>query len=627
MAPNLSQLTHNVDRNLAILGVVGSILLIAYVMENIGRIIYGLVGVFTLISCLIWLIIRKRTTLPGHQEESSRPVIVLISLFSILLTLSILILFFRPELYERPLPYFAVTAAIAGVIALQVLIAPERYAAPILLQIILLGLSIAWSQLLLFPGLLGVDPWFHRVFTMEMIESASIPTSFGYSSLPIFHLIIGTNAIITAADYKIAAMLAVGLGQILCVPLFLYLLGKFLFSSTKAGVMAALLATVANHQIYMSYWSIPNGLAAVYILIILFLLFKARRDQSKVPYLLSIAAMVPLILTHTIGALGMAVILLLGEGLYFFYNTVRPEDRGPVFFRVSFAFTIGMFSWWMYASKTFGTLVKLLEWGFNRDVFVGEINVNTNVALVPLSEQIFNNIGLFLFFALSFIGIFYILSRNNHHGQVFAFIALTPLFIGFVSLISGHSIIEHRWWYLSQLLLAVPLAISVLLLTAGMQKKGAGAIGKMVMFTLVFGLSFLMILSPPANVDNNTFSPNSADRAAFTAPELQSTTTVLSLTEGRIGTDYYWSNTCSLFLDAHTISIDKALQDGDYLGTGLHLILIRDYIVHEPFTLYGYPYRITYDPASRLGYQGFDTVYDSSSVQLYNLRPSVPHIA
>ncbi|HDS62797.1 MAG TPA: hypothetical protein ENN52_01425 [Methanofollis liminatans] len=595
-----------------------------YVMENIGRVIYGLVGVFTLISCLIWLVIRKRAALPVHLEEHRRPLIVLFSLFSILLAASILVLHFRPELYERPLLYFIVTAAIAGIIALEALIAPERYTAPILIQTVLLGLSIAWSQLLIFPGLLGVDPWFHRYFTLDLIGSASIPAGFSYSSLPVFHLIVGTNAILTATDYKIATMLSVGLGQIICIPLFLFLLGKFLFSSSKVGLMAALLATLANHQIYMSYWSIPNGLAAIYILAILFLLFKTRMEQSKVPYLLSIVAMVPLILTHTIGALGLVILLLLGEGLYYLYNMIRPEDRGPVFLRIACAFTIGMFSWWMYASKTFGTLVKLLEWGFNRDIFVGEISVTTNVAIVPLSEQIFNNIGLFLFFALSFIGIFYILSRKSHHVWIFAFIALTPLFIGFVSLVSGHSVIEHRWWYLSQILLAIPLAVSVLLVAAGTEKKGTRTVGKTLMFTLICGLAFLMILSPPANVDNNLFSPNSATRAAFTDPELQSTMTIIGMAEGRIGTDFYWNSICSLLLDARTISIDSALQNSNFIGTGLHLILIRDYIVHEPFTLYKYPYRITYDPGLRLGQQGFDMVYDSCSVRLYHSETTGP---
>lgn len=587
-------------------------------MENIGRVIYGLVGVFTLISCLIWLVIRKRAALSWDQEECPRHLIALFTLFSVLLAASTLVLYFRPELYERPLLYFIVTAGIAGIIALQALIAPERYTVPILIQTVLLGLSIAWSQLLIFPGLLGIDPWFHRYFTLDLIGSGFIPTGFSYSSLPIFHLIIGTNAILTATDYKIATMLSVGLGQVICIPLFLYILGKSLFSSSKVGVMAALLATLANHQIYMSYWSIPNGFAGIYILTIIFLIFKARREGSKIPYLLSIAAMVPLILTHTIGALGMAIILLLGEGLYYLYNMIRPEDRGPVFLRIACAFTIGMFTWWMYASQAFGTLVKLLEWGFNRDVFAGEVNVSVNVALVPLSEQVFNNIGLFLFFALSFIGIFYILSRKSHHAWIFAFIAFTPLIIGFSSLVSGHSIIEHRWWYLSQVLLAIPLAVSVLLVAAGTQKKGAGTLKKTMMFMLVAGLAFVMILSPPANVDNNLFSPNSATRAAFTDSEIQSTTTIAGMTEARIGTDFYWSSVCNLLLDVRTISIDSALQSGDYLGTGLHLILIREYIVHEPFTLYGHPYRITYDPAPGLEQQGFDTVYDSCSVRLYH---------
>jgi hypothetical protein len=99
--------------------------------------------------------------------------------------------------------------------------------------------------------------------------------------------------------------------------------------------------------------------------------------------------------------------------------------------------------------------------------------------------------------------------------------------------------------------------------------------------------------------------------------------TVIENAEGRIGTDFYWSSVSSLLLNARTVSIDQALQSGDYLGTGLHLILIRDYIVHEPFTLYGHPYRITYDPAPGLDRQGFGTVYDSHAVRLYHSERSL----
>jgi len=83
-------------------------------------------------------------------------------------------------------------------------------------------------------------------------------------------------------------------------------------------------------------------------------------------------------------------------------------------------------------------------------------------AVVPLGEQLFNNLGMFLFFAFSFIGVFYMISRRGSSSSfTMAWVGVAPLAIGFFSLISGHSVIEHRWWYFAQILLAIPLAVAV----------------------------------------------------------------------------------------------------------------------------------------------------------------------
>jgi hypothetical protein len=57
-----SSLLHELDKTLAIAGVILSVLLIVYLGREIGRVVYLLTGILALISCLLWLAIRKSHT-------------------------------------------------------------------------------------------------------------------------------------------------------------------------------------------------------------------------------------------------------------------------------------------------------------------------------------------------------------------------------------------------------------------------------------------------------------------------------------------------------------------------------------------------------------------------------------
>ena len=65
-----SSLLRDIDRTLAIVGVIFSIILIVYLSREIGRVVYLLTGVLALISCLLWLAIRRSHTFEFHLPES-----------------------------------------------------------------------------------------------------------------------------------------------------------------------------------------------------------------------------------------------------------------------------------------------------------------------------------------------------------------------------------------------------------------------------------------------------------------------------------------------------------------------------------------------------------------------------
>ncbi len=619
----------DLDRTLAIAGVILSVILIIYLAREIGRVVYLLTGILTLISCLLWLTIRKSHTFEFHPPESWTTTAFLSICFFGLFTLSILSVHFRPVLYERPPLYFILTALMAGVIACEILTSGRRHAGLILIQVILWGLSIAWSQLLIFPSLLGVDPWFHSALTNRIVDEGVIPDGYSYSKLPLFHLMIAETSLIAGLPYKFAAMVSVSLGQIICNVVFVFLISDYLFRNYQAGLLAALMMIIANHHIYMSYWSIPNGFAAVFIPIALYLLFFKFRDRSHPSYaLLYILVLTTIILTHTIAAMCMAIILFVSWSALVVYRACDHSGKdNHVSLIRPVGFTVAMFAWWTFAaSSSIETLARLIEWGFSIDVFVRTPeDFRGYEAVIPLGEQLFNNLGMFLFFAVSFIGIFYMISRRGSSSSfTMAWVGMTPLAIGFFSLISGHSVIEHRWWYFAQILLSIPLAIAIY--TVGTWKSKRPLYLYSFVFVFVVLLSILMIMSSTANVDNCSFSPNSHIRHSLTEGELKSLKTLTEKWDDPIITDRNFAGSM-MFQYPQVSAFCRLIYSDDYLNIGDHIILVREVIVGRPFTIFSSIYKLDYDLNVKLEGLGFSRIYDSSSGSGYQkvipMRPDL----
>jgi len=616
-----SPLLRDLDRTLAIAGVIFSAILIIYMGREIGRLVYLLTGVLALISCLLWLEIRKSHTFEFRLPESKTLTAFWSICFFVLFALSILSVHFRPELYERPLLYFILTAIMAGAIACEIFSSGRQHVGLILVQLMLLGVNIAWSQLLIFPSLLGVDPWYHSYLTNRILDEGSLLDGFSYSRLPLFHLMIAAASLIDGLPYKLATMLSVSLGQIICNALFVFLIAGHLFRNYRAGLLAALMVIVANHHICMSYWSIPNSFAAVFIPIVLYLLFFKLEDRSRPSYvLLYILVLAAIILTHTITAMCMAILLFVSWGALVIYRACDHSGKDSnVSLMRPIGFTVAMFAWWIFAaSSSIKSLARLIEWGFSIDVFVKTPEeFRGYAAVIPLGEQLFNNLNMFLFFAFSFIGIFYMISQKRSSSSfAMAWVGMAPLAIGFFSLISGHSVVEHRWWYFAQILLSIPLAIAIYIVGTWKSKK------PLHLYSFVFGfvvlLSILMIASPQANVDNLSFSPNSHMRSTLTEGELESLKTFTEKWDGPIKTDTYFAGGQKLRYP-QVSSFCQQIYSEDYLSLRDSVVVIREAIVGRPFKIFSSIYKLDYDLNGKLDVLGFSRIYNSNSVSGYRL--------
>lgn len=352
----------DLDKNLSIFGALFSLILAIYLVIENNRPIYLLTGLLTFVSCLLWIVIRENFILEFPISCSQKKTKILIISFFLLFLLSYLIIYFRPQLYERPLFLFFLLPLMVVIVAYEIFTSSKKYSFLIYIQIILIGLSIVWSQNLIFPSLLGVDPWAHSQFTKEMISHSFIGDDFIYSKYPVFHLIISITSLIIDTDYKYAVIFSVSTGQIICITLFLYLMSVNLLNNYKIGLLASLMVTIANHQIYMSYWSIPNGFAAIFIPIIIYLIaFRKSIGLHFSSIILFLIFSFTIILTHTITAMCLLILLLIIWGIFSLYPNYYLKRDNRVSIIIPSTFFIVMFSWWGYASGILQLLDSLLK--------------------------------------------------------------------------------------------------------------------------------------------------------------------------------------------------------------------------------------------------------------------------
>ena len=197
-----------------------------------------------------------------------------------------------------------------------------------------------------------------------------------------------------------------------------------------------------------------------------------------------------------------------------------------------------------------------------------------------------------------------------------AWVGMAPRAIGFFSLISGKSVIEHRWWYFAQILLSIPLAVAIYIVGTWKSKRS------LYLYGLVFGfvvlLSILMITSPTANFDNLSFSPNSNMRYSLTEAELRSITTIIEKWDGPIKTDAYFAGS-QKYQYPQVSAFCQQIYSEDYLSLEDHIILVRDAIVGKPFKFFSSTYKLDYDLNDKLETLRFSRIYDSNSVSDYKM--------
>ena len=632
----LSKAIDSLDVTLAALGAVLAIPLTIYLHIVMHSPVYTTAGIIFFLASLAYLLMRRRSPASIRAQVEATPHMYLLTniLFFALLAYSIAAFYLRPELYTRPLAYFVAMTAMAAILAIEILFLPSRKSAPYsaLFKIAVISLSLVWSRSLIYPSLVGVDPWVHQIFTSNILDAGHLPSGHYYSNLPGMHLVIGGTSLITGLDYKMATMFSVSLLQVVCSILFIFLLGKFIHSA-KAGLLAALLLGVADWHIAWEYQTTPTGMGVVFIPIIVYLLFKLRQEKPRLSIGLFVLFAATLLLTHTIAA-AMLVITLLSIWLGFeLYRRLgyQGAERARIFLVAALVLTGSGLSYWAFflehIMRDLSRLVERVRAEFLAILLpsvtppsVEPSPLQMAVAhyqdhIVPAGEHLFNNLGFFLFCAFAFIGAFAMLSRSmrNRYGFAFVTVGAIVLAVNVFLTFPFRGDLIGRFNHFSQVLLAIPLGVAFLWLGSLLGKKIAGAC---LIGILVFALSFLMAMNPYANIDNRTFSPNTVVRYGFTGSELEAMNTASNIYDGNIASDAIYRSLRHLpELDGRVVSMCDQLHSRDFTRSQDTLVLIRKEIVVNPLKVSIFaPFRLNYDPREALTEQGFSKVYECSSV-------------
>jgi hypothetical protein len=454
------------------------------------------------------------------------------------------------------------------------------------------------------------DPWYHQLLTSFALDESKLPVSFAYSSIPLFHLLVGSASFIFHVDYKTAMILSVSFAQVLINTLSIYLLGTFLTRNPKIGMLAVLFLAISDHEILMSTIAIPASYAAIFVPIVIYILLRMR-DNRGLAVLTSAFLLLTIVLSHTVTSVWIGIALFVGVVASKLIKVHDREKKVASLTILTFFLTI-MFGWWAYASGVLDILSEFLDLGFNKS----SIEPTNMLIEIPVSEQILIAAGLYILFALSIIGILYMVARKDRTFSFeMAFILVTPLIIGFISMATGLFVNQQRWFYYAQIVLAIPMAISVYLLI------GLPSRSKIKMITMsgfVMIVAFLMITGGIANTDNHILSSTAVVRGGLTEGELAAVHTSDDMWP-HPATDVRYADAFLVVSGYNFTVIDDYLLEKNFSGAAGHMVLIRESIEKGTFPVRGGLYSLDYDPEEVLSAQGFSKVYQGGGVKGYML--------
>ncbi|MEN6554380.1 MAG: hypothetical protein ABFC34_16025 [Methanobacterium sp.] len=597
----------NIDKYLAIsfivLGVIASFVLLNYNINLVPA------PIAILIFSVLYLI-NKNNNLEElfHDNFSKRQVKILFITIFILINLSLISVIFRPELYSRPLLYFIFISIASGLLAFTIMKLPsdKKYEFFALFIIILIGLLSRLIQQLLFPSLLGADPWVHEEFTNTIMSVGHLVSGFAYSRLPTMHILIAATSFISGLTYKWSSIFAVLIPQLVSF-IVIYLIGRMIFNP-KIGLLAALLLCISANFISLGFWIHPTAFALIASTFLLFYLIKEDKNNSVVDASIKILFAFLVVTAHMQVALAIFIVLLSFWVGKLFFSKIKDFNLDIIYSNKAkyifvILFVVLMFSWWIYVANKIELPFNLVSRALEHDPSKITV-VSTSMIKIPYYQYLINVMPYLFFYGFSIVGFLYSVSKkstSNYFALTLSGIVLLAVpFLLLESSMSGF--LAERWIYAAQLFMSIPVAVGVFIVLNTKKNK---AIKSIFVIALISTFVFVNVINPSANIDNSQLS-DSVVRYSHTQSELQSIITIQNISNDIIYTDFI--NTLP-FSENQSSRIDKQLKYKQFSKL-YGLVLIRSTLLDS--AVYGV--KLDYNPINEFSFNNtFDRVYDSGS--------------
>lgn len=599
--------------------------------------LYSITGLIASAAFLLYIPMRRcLSRTPDPPTDTKRTRLILDGAWLLVLAGALTTYLLRPEPYERPLIFYAAMAILSGLLAAKILLCDLRKTDVILslVQAVVIGLCLEWTVTLMYPSLVGLDPWWHQYQTQRILNGVDI----GLGAIPVMYYFVAGVMWLTGLPYRLAAM-SVSFVQVAGDALLVFLICRHVWNS-RTGLLAALVVSISGWHIYFGYWTIPNtlGLTLVLALVYFALAYTRSRSVYWIPAMLATIGL--LVFTHTIATVWGVALLSLAVLLS------GRSSRAALFAVLCLLVIVVGIAWWYLGFAD--TLKMMIHYRFSPEVleFTTLPGLTSIIPPVPIPpeivpilaapvpsapimggyvetltgtsmyETLFNASGMVAVFAITIIGSLWMLARRNVSRWTL-FVVLSIAFflsIGVFPALFGVSFLEYRWWYAAQVLAAIPIAILGVSLSSRRLRIGFAAV--------VAVLCFLMTIGLPANMDNNTFSKNQLVRYAMTQGEIDAVRDVMSQQSGTVGMDAYYTLSSHLMPQyrSRMLNATPNFLSGDFSPADFDVVMVRYAVAYGPFgSGESVIYRLTYDPNRTLTEAGYEKIYDQGGVKAYRL--------
>lgn len=569
---------------------------------------------------------------------------IVMFILTVLFIVSIFLLYHRIDPYVRPFEFYVIVSVILTSLCVLfvVFFCKMRGGVKLITILFLIGVILAFvlSQYYMFPLVTGVDPWFHMEFNNAIVQTGRVPYSqpqyFGmyasskvqYSRMPVFHLLVAIMRQIGGMDYKSATIFSVSLSQLLIVLIVLFLLSRDIFGSASLAIITATVAISSEHFIFMMRNVVPNSLGGVYLTLTILSLFLFLDTISIKKYSLVVFFSFILIITHSISTIAMFIGLITTFIFLVTYGTItgRPRSINKLVLMLIALLTVTVYFWWTYISGHTPKILDILKTGLLATRLIRGYSVMR--ARISLYSLIIGILPVIIYHIFALIGVSILLFEHglkrtiaNRYLIIILVVGGIYAMIGSIPRLLGLALLVQRWWYFSEIFLAIPVAITISSMLKHKVKfmRIVGVIVILTYFTLT------LMEAQYVSIDGMSYYEKNNFRYALTESELQYRNFAEAHGVTCIATDEYYAYVLGT-LGMKTESISNEILIKNFNTIKCPILGIRSYMLVHPIKVNQFVYHVPYNPLELLSpTEKWNIIYSSESLDVFRkVYPQTP---